>query len=564
MDTVAACDYIFGDKPEWWGITRGIIGGQDRIWIFNFDGNMDQIGVPYTAGEWVHLAMVHDGGILRAYKNGVEVASMASGATLQPSTGAHPRLVLGGLIFNSARIYTLQGQIDEVRIWNVARSTAEINANMRLLLSGTEAGLAAYYQMSDGAGLALSDDSLSDWSGILHDGGWGVPPNDLPPQWVTSGAFDVIQPSVTINQGASQLDPTNASPIMFDVVFSEAVTGFGDPADVDLSHSTVGGSLIATIAGSGANYTITVTGMDGAGKVIAVIPAGVAQNAASVGNSGSTSLDDSVIFDNLPPTVTINQTVGQADPTNLSPVSFTVEFSEPVEGFTAGDVTIGGMAGTASVNLSGGLSTYIVTVSGMASGETITASIDGGVAHDAVGNLNQASTSTDSSVTFDNTSPTVTINQASGQADPTNASPIHFTVIFSEAVQGFTAGDVTIAGMNETAIINVTGGPTTYDVAISGMASGETVTATIYAGVAQDAAGNLNLAGTSQDPSVTFDNLHPSVTINQAAGQIDPTSNLPVIFTVLFSEAVSGFDSEDVIPYRHCGSNLGKCNRQRR
>jgi len=37
---------------------------------------------------------------------------------------------------------------------NVARSSAEINANMRSLLSGSDGGLAAYYQMSDGAGLA--------------------------------------------------------------------------------------------------------------------------------------------------------------------------------------------------------------------------------------------------------------------------------------------------------------------------------------------------------------------------------------------------------------------------
>ncbi|HEX2766030.1 MAG TPA: S8 family serine peptidase, partial [Candidatus Limnocylindria bacterium] len=46
----------------------------------------------------------------------------------------------------------------------------------------------------------------------------------------------------------------------------------------------------------------------------------------------------------------------------------------------------------------------------------------------------------------DTTAPTVTINQASGQADPTNASPINFTVVFSEPVSGFTASDVTLSG----------------------------------------------------------------------------------------------------------------------
>ena len=40
----------------------------------------------------------------------------------------------------------------------------------------------------------------------------------------------------------------------------------------------------------------------------------------------------------------------------------------------------------------------------------------------------------------------VTVDQAAGQADPTNASPIHFTVHFSDAVDGFTDSDVALGG----------------------------------------------------------------------------------------------------------------------
>jgi serine protease AprX len=40
----------------------------------------------------------------------------------------------------------------------------------------------------------------------------------------------------------------------------------------------------------------------------------------------------------------------------------------------------------------------------------------------------------------------VTINQASGQVDPTNSSPINFTVVFSEPVSDFATGDVTLSG----------------------------------------------------------------------------------------------------------------------
>ena len=45
---------------------------------------------------------------------------------------------------------------------------------------------------------------------------------------------------------------------------------------------------------------------------------------------------------------------------------------------------------------------------------------------------------------LDNVAPTVTINQAAAQLDPTRTSPINFTVVFSESVVGFATGDVTL------------------------------------------------------------------------------------------------------------------------
>ena len=52
----------------------------------------------------------------------------------------------------------------------------------------------------------------------------------------------------------------------------EAVTGFAG-SDVTFAGSTVGGTLAATVAGTGANYTVSVTGMTGDGTVIASIAA---------------------------------------------------------------------------------------------------------------------------------------------------------------------------------------------------------------------------------------------------------------------------------------------------
>jgi hypothetical protein len=119
---------------------------------------------------------------------------------------------------------------------------------------------------------------------------------------------------------------------------------------------------------------------------------------------------------------------------------------------------------------------------------------------------NAAGLSTTSSVavTPDTTPPTVAINQAASQADPANASPINFTVVFSESVSDFVTGDVTLGGTAGATTAIVTGNGTTYNVAVSGMTSDGTVVASIAAGVAHDTAGNASVASTSTDNVVAF------------------------------------------------------------
>jgi hypothetical protein len=189
----ANCDAIVGDRPRWWGISRGVLGGLDRIWVWNYDGAYQSIAIAYTAGEWAHIALVHGGGTLSAYKNGVLIGSMPSGATRQPTTGALPTLQLGGVINNANRNWTFEGEMDEVQLWNVQRTAEQVGQDMTAPLSGAELGLAAYYRMSNGSGTELTDDSGHGWSGTLWDGGVGVPA-DGPILWVPSGAFSVLPP----------------------------------------------------------------------------------------------------------------------------------------------------------------------------------------------------------------------------------------------------------------------------------------------------------------------------------------------------------------------------------
>jgi large repetitive protein len=252
------------------------------------------------------------------------------------------------------------------------------------------------------------------------------------------------------------------------------------------------------------------------------------------------------------PTVTINQAAAQPDPTAASPINFTVVFSEPVTGFATGDVTLAGTAGATTATVTGSGTTYNVAVSGMTANGTVIANIPAAIAVNGCGTGNLASTSTDNTVTYTgivDPPPTVTINQAAAQPDPTAASPINFTVVFNETVTGFATGDVTLSGTAGATTATVTGSGTTYNVAVSGMTANGTVIANIPAGVAIDAGSNPNAASTSTDNTVTYTGIvdpPPTVTINQAAAQADPTGTSPINFAVIFNETVTGFATGDV------------------
>jgi hypothetical protein len=362
----------------------------------------------------------------------------------------------------------------------------------------------------------------------------------------------VPAPTVTINQGASQADPTNGASIVYDVVFSEGMTGFTD-SDVDLSGSSVGGLSVQVTAISSTQYTVTVTGMTGTGTVRATIPAGRATSiAGSLANLASTSTDNQVAFDLAAPTVTINQAAGQADPATSGPILYTVVFSENVTGFGNNDIdlTSSSFAGLSASVTQNSPKNYTVSVTGMVGNGTVVAKVFANAAIDGVGNPSAASTSSDNTVTFGlPQQPTVTINQGSSQLDPTNGSSIVFDVVFSAGVTGFTGTDVDLSGSSVGGLsASVTPvSSTVYTVSVTGMAGTGFVRATIPAGVATSISGGLtNVASTSSDNQVNFDLVGPTVTINQAAGQLDPVNSGPVLFTVVFSDNVTGFGNGDI------------------
>ncbi|HZP60166.1 MAG TPA: LamG domain-containing protein, partial [Opitutaceae bacterium] len=79
---------------------------------------------PVTPNVWTHLALTYDGTALRLFVNGAQVSSRAhKGAIL---TSSNPLQIGGDSIYGQF----FAGTIDEVRVYNVALSAAQIRTDM--------------------------------------------------------------------------------------------------------------------------------------------------------------------------------------------------------------------------------------------------------------------------------------------------------------------------------------------------------------------------------------------------------------------------------------------------
>jgi hypothetical protein len=104
---------------------------------------------------WFHYAMVWDATTktLKGVINGVTAGQKTISAMLTTSTS---KLSIGySPTFSSNGGFT--GKIDEFRIWNVARTDAEITATMKQRLTGKETGLVVYYTFDEGTGTSSKD-----------------------------------------------------------------------------------------------------------------------------------------------------------------------------------------------------------------------------------------------------------------------------------------------------------------------------------------------------------------------------------------------------------------------
>ena len=107
---------------------------------------------------WHHIAVTFDGTNYILFLDGSQIHTYTGAAGKTPLNT--PIKYIG---------LNLQGKIDEVRMWDVARTESEINADKDKRLTGTEPNLVAYYPMDVNSDYKLIDLTSNQNHGVIKN-----------------------------------------------------------------------------------------------------------------------------------------------------------------------------------------------------------------------------------------------------------------------------------------------------------------------------------------------------------------------------------------------------------
>jgi hypothetical protein len=149
-----------------------------------------------SLNTWHHVAATYDGAKMRMFIDGVRVDSFNVVLTIQNPIN---NLFIGDWYSGSRNF---DGKIDEVRIWNVARTQAEIQATMNTELCVLPPGLIAYYTFDEGVA-AGSNSGLTTLPDLSGNGNTGTLSNfaltGTTSNWVTGQTLPGGSTSATLN-----------------------------------------------------------------------------------------------------------------------------------------------------------------------------------------------------------------------------------------------------------------------------------------------------------------------------------------------------------------------------
>ncbi len=221
-----------------------------NLWVFNgqvifsvaTSPTLKAAAISTTAmdvGVWYHVAGTYDAveDTLRVFVNGVQEAAVSYTGGIKYAARRDLRFGTQIKRFNQSSRF-LKGALDEVRIWNYARSADELAADMGRAIAGDALGLLGYWPMNEGTGNTTADATAANNTGVFEFGPVWISGASLPPT-ATAGTDQTVE--CTSPDGAAvTLDGSGSS----------------DPAGIALTYTwtDANGNTLA----SGANPTIAL------------------------------------------------------------------------------------------------------------------------------------------------------------------------------------------------------------------------------------------------------------------------------------------------------------------
>ncbi|WJR77825.1 Ig-like domain-containing protein [Bradyrhizobium sp. NP1] len=177
--------------------------------------------VKIAANQWHDVALTHVNGVFDLYVDGALAYSGSGSVNNVPGPSHYPdHMMIGGVVSDedgtSFSTEGFKGSISNVSVWNTALSASQIQSTDFSALTGSEAGLAAYYKLNDGSGSTVLD--LVNGAGNLtlsNADAWHAPPANsvgTPTFTTLDFAGDANTQAIGINDAGVVVGQADASP----------------------------------------------------------------------------------------------------------------------------------------------------------------------------------------------------------------------------------------------------------------------------------------------------------------------------------------------------------------
>ena len=212
---------------------------QGTIYAARYDGNNPSLTwpIPLNDQKFHYIAFVKQGVQLFFYVDGT-LQGKTEDKTTQTTQNDSPLYLAAGtsITKGAGKRQFFAGQLTEVRLWNTARTQAEIQANLSRRLSGNEPGLVGYWAGDEGVGGTIHDKTSQGNHGTIHGATWAT---------TTDLTFGATQATPTTDNLSKTTDSTIHRTIDAQSSSRTELAADTSPSTTDVSKVDVVGEVLS-------------------------------------------------------------------------------------------------------------------------------------------------------------------------------------------------------------------------------------------------------------------------------------------------------------------------------